>query len=179
MGFLDNVKRWTQEKSAELNAGVKKYKNKDFLEATTAGCAMVAFADGIVQPEEKSKMAGFIERNEALKVFDIRKVIDSFETYVKGFEFDYVIGKGEALKAIAKIKKDSDEARLLVRVCCAIGAADNDFDNNEKRVVIEICKELGIDPAEFDLKAEPAKTGSAGGIQSKSSDEGMPDWMRR
>lgn len=179
MGFLDNVKRWTQEKSAELQAGVKKFKNKDFLAATTAGCAMVAFADGVVKPEEKAKMAGFIERNDALKVFDIRQVIESFEKYVKGFEFDYAIGKGEALKAIAKIKKDSDEARLLVRVCCSIGAADNDFDNNEKRVVIEICRELGIDPAEFDLNPESLKSGSAGGIKSKSSDDGMPDWMRR
>ena len=192
MGFFDDVKRWTQERASELQAGVKKIKNKDFMEAVTAGCAMVAFADGLVSPDEKAKMAGFIQRNDALKVFDMQKVAESFDKYVKGFEFDYAIGKGEALKAIAKVKKNADEARLLVRVCCAIGAADNDFDEHEKKVVVDICKELELDPEEFGLSASGAAAppssppppsppaGNKEKISTKDTpDDGIPDWMRR
>ena len=40
MGFLDNVKKWTKDRAAELQDGVKKYKNRDFMEAVTAGCAI-------------------------------------------------------------------------------------------------------------------------------------------
>ncbi|QTA88390.1 tellurite resistance TerB family protein [Desulfonema magnum] len=147
MGILDKVKTWASDAKEE----VKRFKSKNFMEAVTAGCAMVAFADGVIKPEEKAKMAGFIQRNEALSVFDMSQVIKSFEKNVNNFEFDLHIGKGEALKTISKIKKNSDEARLLVRVCCAIGASDGDFDEDEKKVVSEICQELGLDPGEFGI----------------------------
>ncbi len=146
-----SVMDWLKGQTTTAKDEIKRFKNKNFMEAVVAGCAMVAFADGIVKPEEKAKMAGFIQRDESLKIFDMAKVIDSFEKYVKGFEFDTIIGKGEALKNIGKLKKKSDEARLLVRVCCAIGAADGDFDEDEKNVVKEICFELGLNPDEFGL----------------------------
>jgi tellurite resistance protein TerB len=57
----------------------------------------------------------------------------------------------EALAAIGKLRSKPAEARLLVRVCCAIGASDGNFDETEKQAVKKICKELGLDPAEFDL----------------------------
>jgi len=142
---------WLKTQKTNLTDEVKRFTNKNFMESVVAGCAIVAFSDGVVKPEEKAKMAGFIQRNDALKVFEMSKVIDSFEKYVKSFEFDLMIGKAEALKAIGKIKKNSDEARLLVRVCCAIGAADGDFSNSEKAAVREICQELGLDPNEFSL----------------------------
>ncbi len=147
MSVLD----WLKNKSTNLTEEVKRFKNKNFMDAVVAGCAMVAFADGVIKPEEKAKMAGFIQRNEALNTFDMSKVIEGFEKYVKGFEFDILIGKGEALKAIGKIKKSSEEAKLLVRVCCAIGAADGDFDQDEQNVVKEICRELGLEPSEFGI----------------------------
>lgn len=148
MGVLD----WLKNQATNVQDEVRRFKNKEFMEAVVAGCAMVAFADGVIKSEEKAKMAGFIQRNDALKVFDMSKVISGFEKYVQGFEFDYSIGKGEALKAISKIRRNQEEAKLLVRVCCAIGAADGDFDESEKRVVREICHELGLDPKEFGLE---------------------------
>jgi tellurite resistance protein TerB len=143
---------WLKSQTTNLQNEVKRFQSRNFMEATVAGCALVAAADGVIKPEEKQKMAGFIQRNDALKVFDMSKVIQAFEKYAQGLEFDIQIGKGEALKAISKIKKNSDEARLLVRVCCAIGAADGEFDADEKNVVREICRELNLDPNEFGLE---------------------------
>jgi len=178
MGILDDVKSWGKTQATSLTEGVKKIKNKKFMEATVAGCAMVAFADGVVKPEEKSKMVGFIQRNDALNVFDMTDVIAAFEKYVQGFEFDLQIGKGEALKIISKVKKSSEEARLLVRVCCAIGTSDGDFDEYEKVVVREICQELGLNPAEFDLGSAGSPASGSGEIKAKSGDA-TPDWMRK
>lgn len=180
MGFFDDVKSWTKTQASNLSEGVKKFKNKKFMDATVAGCAMVAFADGIVSPEEKTKMAGFIQRNEALKVFDMTEVVAAFEKFVQGFEFDAQIGKAEALRTISKLKKNSEEGRLLVRVCCAIGMADGNFDDDEKRVVREICHELGLNPDEFNLPGgNPTPPTPPGTGQIKDKDAEMPDWMKR
>jgi tellurite resistance protein TerB len=147
MSILD----WIKDKSGELADGVKKFRSKAFMEAVTAGCAMVAFADGVVAPEEKRKMASFIQSNEALKVYDITQVLASFDKFIGLMNTDIYIGKGEALKVIGKLKKNEEQSRLLVRVCCAIGASDGNFDDGEKAVVREICTELGLNSSEFGL----------------------------
>lgn len=149
--MLDRFMNWVKETSASLADDVKKFKNKSFLEATVAGCAIVAAADGAISPEEKRKMVGFISQSEALKVFDVNEAIKLFEKYTSTYEFDAEVGKAQALKVIAQVKSKTDEARLLIRVCCAIGSADGNFDEHEKKAVRDICRELGQDPAEFNL----------------------------
>ncbi len=81
----------------------------------------------------------------------MQEVIKSFNKFADNFEFDHTIGKGEALKAVGKLKSNEEGARLLVRVCCAIGLADGDFDDSEKAMIKDICVELGLNPSEFDL----------------------------
>jgi tellurite resistance protein TerB len=146
---------WLVGKYEEVSKGLKtevtKIKNKQFLEAVLAGVVAVSYADGTVSSEEKNKMMGFLRSNDVLSVFDSAKVIELFNKYMSKYEFDTSIGEMEALAVVAKIKPKEAEARLLVRVCCAIGAADGDFDDSEKAVVRKICSELGLNPAEFDL----------------------------
>lgn len=146
---------WLKENASSardrLAAEASKFKNRSFMEAVVSGCALVAAADGDISSEEKQKMAGFIQRAEELKHFDMSKVIEVFNKSVGDFEFDASIGKASALQTIGKIKGNDDQARLLVRVICAIGAADGDFDKGEQDVAREICVELGLNPGEFDL----------------------------
>jgi tellurite resistance protein TerB len=146
---------WLKQRSSELVANMKsevaKFRNKTFLEATVAGCVIVAHADGVVKPEEKQKMMGFLRTHEALSVFDVNEAVAIFEKYAKNFEFDYQIGQANALQAVAKLKGKDAEARLMVRVCCAVGASDGNFDDNEQAAVRTICTELGLNPKDFDL----------------------------
>lgn len=147
---------WLKGKMSEVSKSLKdevtKFKSQTFLEGTVAGCTMVAFADGIVRPEEKTKMMGFMRSSDALSVYDTAKVIDLFEKYSRKYEFDRSLGEAECLGVVAKMKSKPAEARLLVRVCCAIGASDGNFEASEQAVVRRICNELGLDPGEFDLK---------------------------
>lgn len=135
----------------QLAEQVGRFRNREFMEAVVAGCAIVAAADGTISSEEKQKMIGFIRNSKELKVFKIEDVIKAFDEDTGRFDFDAEIGRGEALRKIAKLKGKAGADRLLVRVCCAIGAADGDFDDSEKAAVTLICRELGLDPAEFDL----------------------------
>ena len=148
---LDWLKNRFNEVSANLKTEVTKIRNKTFLDGVVAGCVLVAYADGTVKPEEKQKMMGFLQTSDVLSVFDIKDVITTFEKFAKNFEFDYAIGEANALQTIGKIKGKESEARLMVRVCCAIGAADGDFDDDEKAAVRKICGELGLNSKDFDL----------------------------
>lgn len=130
---------------------VGKFRNREFLEAVVAGCALVAAADGEISADEKRKMAGFIENSPELKVFRTKEVIDEFNGIVVQFDFDTQIGRAEALRKVAKLARKPDAARLLVRVCAAIGSADGHFDENERAVCRLICNELSLNPADFDL----------------------------
>ena len=149
------VMKWLKENTAGARARMAeemtKFKNRDFMEAVVAGCAVVAAADGDISTEEKQKMIGYMQSSDELKVFRTEDVIKSFNDIVAKFEFDAAIGQAEALKKIAKIKGKDGADRLLVRVCCAIGAADGDFDASERTAVTRICAELGLTASEFDL----------------------------
>ena len=149
--MLNWLKENTTNARAKMSAEVSKFKNRNFMEAVVSGCALVAAADGSIDASEKQKMAGFIERADELKHFDMRQVIEVFNKTVGDFEFDHSIGKATALKSIGKIKGNDEQSRLLVRVVCAIGAADGDFDSDERAVVGKIAEELGLNPSDFDL----------------------------
>ncbi|EMZ44385.1 TPA: Tellurite resistance TerB [Pseudomonas aeruginosa] len=134
-----------------LTTEVGKYKNRDFMAAIANGCALMSAADGEIKSEEKMKMTGFINNSPELKVFNLNDVIGVFNDACGKFEFDFQIGQAEALKVISKIKSNEGQSRLLVRVVCAVGASDGDFDNKEKAVARLICLELGLNPADFEL----------------------------
>ncbi len=148
---LEWLKQRYSEVSASMKNEVTKIRNKGFLEAVVAGCVLVAHADGVVRPEEKQKMMGFLRNSEMLSVFSTEEVITIFDKYSRQFEFDYQIGQASALQAVVKVKNNDAEAKLMVRVCCAIGAADGSFDDQEKAIVRKICAELGLNPKDFDL----------------------------
>lgn len=148
---LEWLRNRVSEVSTSLKNEVNKVRNKTFLEAVVAGCVLVAYADGVVKPEEKQKMMGFLRTSETLSVFNVDEVIATFEKYSQHFEFDPAIGEANALQTVGKLKSKENEARLMVRVCCAIGAADGVFDESEKNAVRKICNELGLNPKDFDL----------------------------
>ncbi len=149
--MLSWIKDKGNEARARLNAEVSKFRNKAFMEATVAACALVAAADGTISSEEKQKMAGFIRNSDELKNFAMTDVIAFFEKVVGNFEFDTAIGKAEALKVIGRLRTNQEQARVMVRVACVIGASDGNFDVKEQAVVREICVELALNPSDFGL----------------------------
>ncbi|KAA5605859.1 Tellurite resistance TerB [Roseospira marina] len=150
MSFTEWVKKNVTDARDTLNAEITKFKSKDLMEAVVAGCALVAYADGNVSSEEKQKMMGYLKTSDQLKVFDSNDVIKTFQKYVEKFEFDSTIGTGEVMQAVGKFR-DKPQAQLIVRVCCAIGASDGDFDANERAAVRRMSSELGLNPSDFNL----------------------------
>jgi tellurite resistance protein TerB len=151
MSFLDTLKQKAGEARSKLATEVGKFRNREFMEACVAGCALVAAADGNIDSAEKQKMMKFIQQSDELKVFDTKDVIAFFNKVAENFDFDNEIGKAEALKVIGKLRSKPDAARLMVRVCCAIGSADGDFDDKEKNIIRAMCRDLNIPSDDFGL----------------------------
>jgi len=142
---------WLKEQKEKAQAGIKQFANKDFMEAVAAGCALIAGADGDISSDEKQKMVGYINLNDSLKVFKLSDVLARFNHYADMFEFDYNVGKAEAMKAITKMKSKPDAAKTLIAVCCSIGAADGNFDKDEIALVKEMCTAIGVNPTDFKI----------------------------
>lgn len=149
--MMDWLRELANDPRKAISGQVARFQNRDFLDAVVHACALVACADGTIKPEEKQKMMGFVRTSESLKVFSSSEVIEAFQRAAAKFEFDFLVGKIDALKVIKRLAGNTDAARTLVRVCCLIGASDGDFDEAEKKAVSEICKTLGLEPKEFEL----------------------------
>lgn len=149
--MLSNFLKEARNKISEMKNEALKYKSKDFLNAALGGSALVIMADGEIDPQEKSKMMGFIQNHEALSIYDSSEVVKTWKNYIETIELDSDIGSAKAMEAIAKIKGKDAQAKLVLRMVCAIGASDGDFDADEKNVAKKIAIELGLNPAEFDL----------------------------
>jgi tellurite resistance protein TerB len=145
--FLSSLK----EKAGELKSDVMKFKNKTFLNAATAGSALISMADGDLSKEEKQKMIKLIENNDALSVFKAKEVIDSFNEHIGQFEFDHDVGQSQAYEALNRLKGNDIACRTVMRLILAIAAADGVFDDSEKAVARKIAFELGLSPGDFEL----------------------------
>ncbi|MDG5496029.1 TerB family tellurite resistance protein [Niveispirillum sp. BGYR6] len=150
MSFWNKLKANAASIQKGLADEVTKFKNDAFMHAVTAGCAMMASADGEISSSEKQKMVGFIQNSDALKVFDLQKVITSFNAIVTKFEFDRTIGEGEALALVSKIK-GKPEAHIVVAVVLAVANVDGNFDPKEREVARKIASAAAVDPAEFNI----------------------------
>ncbi len=146
-GFFDSLKEFGND----IKKGAKQFQNKKFMEAVASSAALVALANGTIKSEEKDKVLGAVRRNENLQHFDAKAFMLVFQGILDDVEFDETIGKATAMEKIRKLKKGSDEALMAMKICCAIGAADGDFDDDEIKIVKEMAKEIGIKPKDLGL----------------------------
>jgi tellurite resistance protein TerB len=147
----DQLKQRSQGMSDQLKQKSGQFKNKDFAKASMAMCALIAAADGTVDPQERSKVVGLITSNDVLSIFDANDLRSDFDQFCNKLVADYDFGKLEAVQAISRLKKKEDQARAVIQIGVIIGGADGNFDENEKKAVRDACFAVGISPAEFDL----------------------------
>lgn len=144
-----NTTQWLQKQTESARTIVNKYMGKDLTEALVAGSALVAMADGVIDPAEREKLINYFRTSQEMRGININEVDSHFNYYIQRIQSDPMMGKAEALRAIGKLAGKPDAARLVVRLCCAIGFADGEFSPVEKQIVEEISREVNLDPREF------------------------------
>ncbi len=151
MALWDSLKSRTQEMNSSLKSKASQFKNKEFANGSMAMCALIAAADGSVDPAERQRTANLIASNEVLKVFPFSELQQKFDWYCSKLSGDFQFGKVEAIATIGKLKSKPDQARAVIQIGIIIGGADGNFDQYERAAVKDACFAVGINPAEFDL----------------------------
>ncbi|MFJ8147654.1 tellurite resistance TerB family protein [Streptomyces sp. NPDC096094] len=151
MALWDRFKESASQMQTQLVAKKNDLKSGAFRDASMAMCALVAAADGSVDPSERQRVAQLLGTNEVLRNFPADDLRRRFEANLDKLTADFAFGKVGVLQEIAKAKKKPAEARAVVQIGIVIGGADGDFDKDERAVVREACYALDLPPHEFDL----------------------------
>jgi tellurite resistance protein TerB len=151
MALWDRIKESASTMQTQLVAKKNDLKSGAFRDASMAMCALVAAADGTIDPSERQRVAQLIASNEVLQNFDADDLRRRFEENLNKLTADFAFGKVSVLQEVAKAKKKPAEARAVVQIGIVIGGADGDFDKTEQDVVREACYTLDLPPHEFGL----------------------------
>jgi tellurite resistance protein TerB len=151
MAFWDSLKAKTKEMNGQLTTKAGQFKSKEFANGSMAMCALIASADGSIDPAEQSKTALLIRSNSVLSVFPPEELQQKFDWYCSKLAGDFEFGKIEAVAAIGKLRTKPDQARAVIQIGIIIGGADGNFDAKERSAVRDVCNAVGIPAAEFDL----------------------------
>lgn len=151
MALWDRIKESASQMQTQLNAKKNDLKSGAFRDASMAMCALVAAADGSIDPTERRKVAQLIGTNDVLQNFPADELQRRFEANCDKLAADFDFGKVSVLQEVAKAKKKPAEARAVIQIGIVIGGADGDFDKDERQVVRDACYALDLPPHEFDL----------------------------
>ncbi|MGZ3113655.1 tellurite resistance TerB family protein [Streptomyces sp. H62] len=124
-------------------------KSGAYRDASMAMCALVAAADGQVEPAERQRVEELIVSNEVLQNFPADQLRQRFNQHVDRLVANFELGKTEALQVIAKAAKKPAEARAVIQTGMVIAGADGVFEPSEQYAIREACTALGVSPTEF------------------------------
>ncbi|MEU2548226.1 TerB family tellurite resistance protein [Streptomyces roseolus] len=151
MALWDRIKESASTVQTQLTARKNELTSGAFRDASMAMCALVAAADGSVDPAERRRVAQLIAADEVLRNFDAADLRRRFDAQLDRLAADADFGKVAVLQEVAKAGKKPSEARAVVQIGIVIGGADGHFAPAERAVVREACFALGLPPHEFGL----------------------------
>jgi tellurite resistance protein len=128
-----------------LAAELDKFRNRQFLDATMAASALVSMADGDANITELNILDQALETIQELRIYDPHDALDLYRDYLEGLRQDPAGTREKIMQTIGKLRDDPHAATLLIRVCVAIGKADDNFSAPEMTVIQDLCQALALD----------------------------------
>lgn len=124
-------------------------KNKAFLEAVIAVCALAANADDEINFPERLRIDELIKKEPALSAFDSVKANDLLDSYIHD-----LCNKGEEAKRalydkIHGMADDPEKARTLICMAYLVITADHEIREQEMREFERLCSVLGVDSGQL------------------------------
>lgn len=136
---------------SQLSSLKTELKSGSYRDASMAMCALVAAADGSVDPAERRHVESLILQNDVLKNFPPEQLQQRFNKHVDQLSFNFQQGKTEVMQEIAKAAKKPMEAKAVVQTGFVVAGADGYIAPAEEQVLREACAALGLSPQEFGL----------------------------
>ncbi|MET9847957.1 tellurite resistance TerB family protein [Streptomyces ossamyceticus] len=136
---------------SQLTSLKTELKSGAYRDASMAMCALVAAADGTVDPAERQHVESLILNNDVLQNFPADQLRQRFNKHVDQLSFNFQQGKAAVLQEIAKAAKKPQEARAVVQTGFVVAGADGYIAPAEEQVLREACGVLGLPTQEFGL----------------------------
>ncbi|NWF28761.1 tellurite resistance TerB family protein [Streptomyces sp. PKU-EA00015] len=136
---------------SQLTSLKTELKSGAYRDASMAMCALVAAADGHVDPAERQHVESLILSNDVLQNFPPEQLRQRFNKHVDQLAFNFPQGKGEAMQEVAKAAKKPAEARAVIQTGFVVAGADGYVAPAEEQMLREACSVLGLSPTEFGL----------------------------
>ena len=131
---------------SEYRVQLERYRNRPFLKAAMAGCALAATATGEVSFSERIRVDQVLDTLEQLDAFDPHEGVELFNRYCDAILRSPREGHAKAMQAVAAVTDDATSAQLLVRVCLAVAQASGKQSLSQEIELVMLCSVLGIEP---------------------------------
>lgn len=125
---------------------MERHRNRPFLEAAMAACALAACAGGEVTFSQRIRVDQILDTLERLKVFDPHEGVEIFNDFTRGIFRSPREGQRAAEHALEPYIRDPEAAALLVRICLAVAEAGGDKSLSQHIQVVMLCGLLGVEP---------------------------------
>ncbi len=142
-----NFKQMISDVSSQAESLFSKIKDKNTFRRVVYASFLIARADGNFDADEKKALGELISKD--FPQFKLTDILDVLSKAKEKLDFNVDFGVREILEDIGKAR--GDDAALIVRTACYIGAADGDFDDDEKKVAKRICEQMGLSPDAYGL----------------------------
>jgi tellurite resistance protein len=117
---------------AEIMAAYMDAREDELLDAVVTAAALVARADGCIEPIERSQLLDFLNRNGLVSVLTRAEILDFFERRIRLLEGEG--GTEAAVESLGRLAGRST-ARLVVDAGEHVAAADGHLHPSELQVL--------------------------------------------
>ena len=155
---MAQVKRNREDKYADpgIAAEMATAGREDLMDATIAACALVAHADGSIDPRERRRVLQLMRALPVFEGFSKAVVTSEFARQERAFEYDPSDARNMALASVAVLGATPSIARLILSSCQHVLEADGIRHPAEYNVLHELGDTLG--------EAFPTKHGIHDGV---------------
>lgn len=131
------------KKVNQAKAEVKKFENRDLLEAIVGGCLLVAAADGGIEDSEVKKIDSLLRTNKNLEHFgsEITELVNRFSERLQS---GYRVARAEILREIEDTKSDQQQKEDVLLNMLTIAEADGEIEPAEQKELETVAQRLGL-----------------------------------
>ena len=132
-----------------VHARIEKHRDREFLKAAMAACALTAYADGTVSYTERHKVEDILDGLRWLLVEDANKAMETFESFVTALEDNTPVAEKVLLGKLGRMAADPEAADLVVHIALEVIHADDHFNRAERLQLEEICRVLSLNAEDY------------------------------
>lgn len=125
-------------------------RDKDFLKAAMAACALTILADGDSALSERFAIDDLLARMERLRLYDPHKAIAILDDFMDRLRNDEADSRHILLNKIERLAKQREAAELIPQIVTTIALADGKVSAHEFATLRHICALLQVDSTDYE-----------------------------